>query len=125
MLPVILVSALSAIDIVSVAPKGSDDVCDTEDWVKLQNTGATEQSLQGYVLYDDKGEGNGYVFGDVSIAPGEILLLCKDGTFTFGIGSEDTITLSDGASIIDQVSLAGQSATNLVYSKTNGQWGVR
>ena len=122
MLPVLLGSALSAIEIISIASKGSEDLCNEEDWVQLQNTGDSSESLQDYILYDANGVEDGYIFDDVSMTPDEIITLCKGKSFDFGIGKDDTITLLARGKIIESVTLTGQSAPNLVYTKTNGQW---
>ena len=75
-------------------------VCGGEDWIELINTGASQVNVSGFLLHDDNGPTGSDAFtfpSGSSINPGEIRLLCGDsiGSFQFGIGGDDTITLLD------------------------------
>jgi hypothetical protein len=96
-----------------VADSGAgSDSCDGEDYVELKNIGPDTVDPSGYMLTDEKGptDGDAYKFPaeSASIDVGAILLLCKDavGSFAFGIGGSDTVTLYDAASV--EVSTTGE-----------------
>jgi len=116
----------------AVADKGSTDRCDGEDWVELANIGDTEVALNGYTLHDDKGAGDSkaFLFGaDNTIAAGATITLCKDteGSFEFGIGGDDTVTLRDANGEVVDTSgkLGDQGALNYVWTRGSpaGDWG--
>jgi len=50
------------------------------DWLELYNNGSTSVSLNGWVLTDDNTDLDKWIFPDVSIRPGEYLLVFCDGT---------------------------------------------
>ena len=83
-----------------IGDKGTDDTCNDEDWVELFNPTASDVSLVGVMIVDDKGHGDeGMVtFGDdtpnteesgmpakgaegcpKTLPAGKMLLLCKVG----------------------------------------------
>lgn len=64
------------------------------DRIELRNTGATAVSLDGYVLADALG--GVYLFGgQAQLAGGGSLVLVGGQDHTFGLGSEDALTLED------------------------------
>merc|ERR1719469_763692 len=108
----------------AVADKGSTDRCDGEDWVEFTNIGDTELVLDGYMLHDDKGAGDSKAFkfgADDTIAAGATITLCKDaeGSFEFGIGGDDTVTLRDanGEMVDTSGKLGDQGALNYVWTR--------
>ena len=116
----------------AVADMGSTDRCDGEDWVEFTNIGDTELALNGYMLHDDKGAGDSkaFIFGaDDTIAAGATITLCKDaeGSFEFGIGGDDTVTLRDanGEMVDTSGELGDQGALNYVWTRGSpaGDWG--
>ena len=106
----------ATVAITEVANKGSSGVClfnddgsmdGTADWVEIWNYGATDVDLSGFILHDDKGAGDSKAFGlSGTIAAGDYMLLCNDDStqgvlqFAFGIGGDDTVTLTDGTNEI-------------------------
>jgi len=75
------------------------------DWVEIYNRGANAVNLAGYALSDSESDLRKYEFGDVTIQPGQYLLVycAKEGygvegelIASFGINSlEETVVLSD------------------------------
>ena len=53
----------------------ADEDGDFEDWIELHNGGDSPVSLNGYGLSDDEAEPFGWVFPDISIQPGEFVLV--------------------------------------------------
>jgi len=89
-----------------VSDQGAQSVCNGEDWVELYNSNTNEISLEGYLLFDDKGpfDSRAYSFGaDASIPAEGYLLLCCNGDGlagpAFKIGGDDTITLRDNTGV--------------------------
>ena len=114
----------------AVADKGSTDRCDGEDWVAFANTGNTDVSLAGYVLHDDKGPGHNKAFtfaAGATIAASATVTLCKgaEGSFEFGIGGDDTVTLLDAGRVLVDSSgqLDDQGALNYVWTRSGSAWG--
>jgi hypothetical protein len=62
-----------------------DEDGEYSDWVELYNSGSTEVNLSGYSLTDDKQDLFKWRFPDISIAPGQYLLV-----FTSGKDRSDT-----------------------------------
>ncbi len=52
---------------------------DTEDWIELLNTGDTDVALEGFGLSDDYDNPYRWVIPDVTIGPGEFLLIWASG----------------------------------------------
>ena len=106
----------ATVAITEIANKGSSGIClfnddgsmdGTADWVEIWNYGATDVDLSGFILHDDKGAGDSKAFGlSGTIAAGDYMLLCNDDSaqgalqFAFGIGGDDTVTLTDGTNEI-------------------------
>ena len=64
------------------------------DWVELANIDATPHDLTGWSIQD--AGGSSYIFPDGTFIPASgYLLLTSDLTFSFGLGSEDTVILLD------------------------------
>jgi Lamin Tail Domain len=99
------------------------------DWVELQNRGSSSVNITGYRMYDDAGASSPttYVFPAGSIMDaGEIRVLCRfaagvGGTFTYGIGGNDQITLanSSGSVLSTTGTLTGQGTTTVTIQLTN------
>jgi hypothetical protein len=116
--PNVFVSALVKTVVVNeVGDKGTFNICGGDgvtagaDYVELLNISPDQVDVSGFILSDDKGpeDGDALVFPANSfIAAGEFLVLCKDaeGSFAFGIGGDDTVTLFDTNS--DLVSTSGE-----------------
>ena len=121
-----------SLQLTAVADSGSTDRCDGEDWVAFANTGNIEISLADYVLYDDNGPTDNKAFtfaADATIAAGATTTLCKDadGSFEFGIGGDDTVSLDDasGALVDTSGELGDQGELNYVWTRGSptGDWG--
>ena len=52
---------------------------DTPDWIELYNYGTEVISLSGMTLSDDDNEPQKWTFGEVSLAPGQYLLVWASG----------------------------------------------
>jgi hypothetical protein len=103
---------------------GGDGVTAGADYVELLNISPDQVDVSGFILSDDKGpeDADALVFPANSfIGAGEFLVLCKDaeGSFAFGIGGDDTVTLFDTNS--DLVSTSGVlqdlGSTSLAYQR--------
>lgn len=103
-----------------VADKGSDGVCDGEDWVELWNRGEAAVDLAGYQLADDKGFGDtdAYTFPEGSTVAGSgFVVLCGKATFQFGIGGTDTVSLQDASGLlVDETMLEGGGAFGVTWA---------
>ncbi|XAM00938.1 lamin tail domain-containing protein [Phycisphaeraceae bacterium D3-23] len=56
-----------------------DEDGDSSDWIELFNAGDTALDLQGWHLTDDAGDLNQWAFPDVSLAPGQYLVVFASG----------------------------------------------
>ncbi|MEM7233608.1 MAG: CotH kinase family protein [Planctomycetota bacterium] len=56
-----------------------DESGDRSDWIELLNTGDEAVSLEGYTITDDREDPKKWVFPDVTIAPGEHLIVWASG----------------------------------------------
>jgi Lamin Tail Domain len=119
-----------------VGNEGSFNICGGtatlpgNDWVELRNRGSSAVDISGYRLYDDAGPTSTatYVFpSGSSLAAGEIRLLCRftaavpTGTFIYGIGGTDMITLADSTRAVLSTTgvLLGRGTTTVSYQLTN------
>jgi hypothetical protein len=118
------IAVISDIVLVAIADKGSSEECDDQDWIAIQNNGIKEVSLFRYMLTDGDGRqsNDAFTFAPTnSLAGGARITLCRDkiGSFTFGIGGDDTITLwdSESATALDSTTLAGKGEFDKVWSR--------
>lgn len=65
-----------------------DEDGDFEDWIEIFNQGATPQSLSGWYLTDDAGELKQWAFPEVTLNPGEWLVVFASGKDRSNAGSE-------------------------------------
>ena len=72
-----------------------NDPNDGPDYIILYNKGNEPVSLNGWYIEDDKGEAERFTLADRTIGPNEQIKLEKDqaGSFTFGIGKNDALSL--------------------------------
>jgi len=110
-----------------IASKGTGEICGGEDWVELLNSGDDSLDLANYTLHDDKGaaDEDAVTLDGKILAPGDLLLLCRDAEFPFGIGSDDTITLLDASgNLLDSVTLpeGGSSDGTESYALVDGEF---
>ena len=111
----------ASLSIAAVASKGSDGVCNDEDWIQLKYEGSGSLDLSGYTLEDSKGDDGKFTFPNGSlIGSNAVKTMCKDSTdsFTFGIGTDDTVTLKDDSgNLLENITLpATGSGNNQVYT---------
>ena len=107
------------------------------DWVEVVNTGVTDVSLKGYTLLNADDALAPLTFPDITLAPGEYLLIYCDGTLKNAAGyalhapfrlSASGVTLglydAQGARV-DAVDVPGLER-NFVYRRAqqDGAWGV-
>jgi len=105
---ILILPSYADIFINEISDKGTESICDNEDWIELYNAGPSPVSLTGFLLHDDEGplDSKAYRFGasgDTSsptvIAAKSYLLLCCNGdglsSPAFKIGGDDTVTLMD------------------------------
>ena len=100
----------SGIAITEIANRGTgEDHCNGEDWIEFQNILDTPIDMAGWKVYDDKGptDEDAWVVPEGYIVdPGEYKVACRDQDFIFGIGSDDTIGISDpNGIVVDAVTL--------------------
>lgn len=77
----------------------TDSYGERSDWVEIHNRSDSAVSLFGYYLTDDKAEPNKWAFPDVTIAPGEYLLVFCSGRETTAEGelhASFSLSLRDG-----------------------------
>lgn len=101
---------------------------DSEDWIELYNRGTSIVNLQGYGLSDDPDNLMRWVFPDVSINPGEYLLVWASGkdrinpgvplhtNFRISSAGEPVLLTSPEGEIIDQVPVV-QHTTDVSYGR--------
>ena len=100
-----------------MADKGSTGQCGGEDWLIVRNAGPADAPLAGYMLTDSKGrdDEDAFTFANGTVlAAGAELQLCKDadGSFEFGIGGTDTVSLWDaGGAVVKMGKLSIQEQT--------------
>jgi hypothetical protein len=106
------------------------NVCFNNDYVELRNTGATTANLSGWMLYDNNGatDEDAFTFPPQFVmAAGEIRFLCQNlfGSFKFGIGIDDVITLANRTggvvSTTGNITSAG-SSTSTYQRNSNGTY---
>ena len=109
-----------------IADKGSDGVCEGEDWIELFNDSPNDVQLEGYVLHDDQYQENAeknftFAAGTV-LAGGAYDVLCCDGDGitrpAFKVGKSDTVTLLDASGNVVSTSgkLPGLGEENVTYA---------
>jgi len=120
-----------ALQLSAVSDKGSSstEACKSKkDWLSFTNTGLADIDLEGFMLTDDRGASHkdAFAFGpSTSIVAGATMLLCEGaaGSFQFGIGSDDTITLWDAnGNVVDSTTLKGDGAYDKVWTRTEAGW---
>lgn len=120
-------SPLAGIVVVNeVADKSVPGFCGGQDYVELFNTGTLQADITGFRLYDDRGPlgPEVYTFPNRTVlAAGEIRLLCGGplGTFQFGIGGADSVTLVDpqGALVSATGVLLNLGSGTATYQRTS------
>jgi len=121
----LLVVLPAAADIVinEIADKGTSGdhvVCAEEEWIELAAT--ADITLDGFQIHDDKGlaDEDVYTFPEgTSLAAGEKLLLCRKTSFTFKIGTGDTISITDTAGVLVDTTgvMPGEGRDNKVWAR--------
>ena len=113
-----------------VAANGS-----TPDWIEIENAGDAAVSLKNYALMHEPGISNLFVFPNISLSPGERLIILADGSNTVSRNGElhapfklsasggDALYLLDSSSrVIDAVELPEMDA-DWAYCRTDvGDW---
>ena len=86
-----------------VCPKNEGSIRDADgefsDWVELENTGSETVSLKGWYLSDKEDQLYLWPFPDVSLAPGERLLVFASGKDRAGDELHASFSLSDGETV--------------------------
>ena len=90
----------------------ADEAGDYGDWIEIANTGTASIDLQGMGLTDHFEGTADFVFPDVTLAPGEYLVVWADEEISEGAlhapfkldGSGEDVYLTQGGVIVDQVS---------------------
>ena len=113
----------------------SGNTLDTSDWVEIVNTGAADVDLDGYTLLCADAPLSPFAFPDMTLAPGEYLLIYCDGldrrTAGYALhaafrldadGAALSLLDADGA-LVDGVELPALE-TNHVYRRdqSSGEW---
>jgi hypothetical protein len=119
-----------------VADKGAFSTCGGTatsggaDYVELLNTGTSAVNLAGFTLHDDKGplDLEAFKIPALTLAAGETIILCSGyvGSFQFGIGGNDAVTLLDASGVLVSTSGAlpgGGSSTSTYQRNAGGSYG--
>ena len=114
-----------AVVVNEVAYRGSAGTCGGEDWIELWNAGNFSVDLTNFTLHDDKGpdDDDAKVFGaaELVLTPGEFVVLCRDGDrgFSFGIGSDDSVTLLNTNGTVSSTSgmMSGAGSDDQTYAR--------
>lgn len=109
----------------------ADEDGDFSDWIELFNAGAEPVNLNGWRISDNP-EQNGWKFPDVSIAPGEYLLLFasnkeKEGTdplhADFAISGDEGLYLEDSeGNLVFEALCGGCDADVAMVCAEDGSW---
>ena len=107
---------------------------DHSDWIELYNDGTTIISLKGWCLSDDPDKPDRWALPDVSLAPGEYLLVFASGkdrregqlhaNFSLSVG-ETVVLMTPVGSIADSTELPKLSADHSWARSADGVWGER
>ena len=118
--------AHAVVRINEIADKGSDGVCEGEDWIELYNDSPNAVQLDGYVLHDDQYPENAeekFTFAVGTVLAGNAYdVLCCDGDGItnpkFKVGKSDTVTLLDASGNVVSTSgkLPGLGEENVTYA---------
>ena len=107
-----------------VAVTSIPNVCFTNDYVELINTGTTAVNLSGWVLYDNAGPSDADAFilpPQFSLAAGEIRFFCRNdfGSFKFGIENGDNVTLASPLGVVASTTgnIPGAGSTSLSFQR--------
>ena len=121
--------AHAVVRINEIADKGSDGVCEGEDWIELYNDSPNAVQLDGYVLHDDQYPENAeekFTFAVGTVLAGNAYdVLCCDGDGItnpkFKVGKSDTVTLLDASGNVVSTSgkLPGLGEENVTYALNN------
>ena len=121
--------ARAVVRINEIADKGSDGVCEGEDWIELYNDSPNAVQLDGYVLHDDQYPENAeekFTFAVGTVLAGNAYdVLCCDGDGItnpkFKVGKSDTVTLLDASGNVVSTSgkLPGLGEENVTYALNN------
>lgn len=107
-----------------------DEDGDFSDWIELHNISGKAVSLGGWRISDKSGE-PGWAFPDVTIEPGEYLLVFASGKDKSGSelhtdfslsGDETVYLLSPAGSVADQAACGGTEADVSMALGNNGEW---
>lgn len=122
---VFFATALDAVVVNEISNTGNIAPCGA-DYIELYNRDVTTAiNIGGYVLRDDTN--NTFVIPDGTVIAGnDIILYCQNanGSFTFGIGGTDSVTLYDAANVVRSTTGAlpngGGSAVLTYQRRPNG-----
>jgi hypothetical protein len=110
----------------------ADEHGDFQDWIEIVNRGTTSRSLAGLGLTDHMEGFADYVFPNITLAPGEYLIVWADeepeegdfhAPFKLSASGED-VYLTDGGVIIDQVTFP-ELASDVSWGRwedSTGDW---
>ena len=107
-----------------------DEDGDFSDWIELHNISGKAVSLSGWRISDKSGD-PGWAFPDVTIEPGEYLLVFASGKDKSGSelhtdfslsGDETVYLLSPVGSVADQAACGGTEADVSMVLGNNGEW---
>jgi len=107
-----------------------DEDGDFSDWVELYNAGDEAVNLKGWRLSDDAGQ-KGWKFPDVSIAPGEYMVVFasnkeKDGGAElhadFAISGDESVCLKDSAGNLVFETACGGCEADVAMAFVDAQW---
>ena len=122
--------SINTIQLSMVSDKGSSDRCQGKDWLALSNPGSVGVSIAGYKLSDSKGLGHEDAFtfpAGSKVAGGGTLVMCHgaQGSFVFGIGGADVVTLhSPAKDVLDATQLGDSGGFDRVWTRgAAGVWG--
>ncbi len=101
-----------SIVISSLYAKGSDD------WMEIYNAGTQTVTLSDYYISDNSTKLDKYRLPEVNLAPGETIKVygkknyvhLNDYITNFSLSEHETVYLSDGATILDQVKIPNMSS---------------
>ncbi len=107
------------------------------DWIEIENAGSETVSLKNYALMADSNVGKLFVFPDVSLAPGEYMIVLADGTdvtvkngelhapFRLAASGGETLYLMDASNtVIDSVDLIEVQAGSSYERGADGEWQI-
>ncbi len=134
--PVEEASLSTGLIISEVMPKSASYAADADgeysDWIEIFNGSGRAVSLKGYMLSDDEGKRNKWIFPDVTVDAGQYMIVYASGKdraagelhTSFGLNAEgETVLLSDAQGrLLSKMSYSAAESDISISLNDKGEW---